>query len=181
MLSITGDVVRRHPTSNGVMVVRWILLFVLCSAATTFYLTLVPSIITLRSGDALGGTGILIVRLLIHPVIWSAVLTFLQQFLRHRGSMPGMMQLCFLMFPLVYSSVFGRFLLLQVGFGRVDTSAGMIAKRYFDHMAPSAMRHVLSPYDCSWIPPAQSSSSIWPKAATHLGRDSPTARATASG
>ena len=70
-------------------------------------------LITARSQQALGGMGLTIVRLVVHPAIWSALLMLFRFVLRHIGFVPEMMATVFIIFPMIYASLYGRFLLLQ--------------------------------------------------------------------
>ena len=42
--------------------------------------------ITARSSEALNGMGLALIRLIIHPLIWSAVTMLFRIFVRHRGT-----------------------------------------------------------------------------------------------
>ncbi|KAL6770637.1 hypothetical protein ACKKBF_B32050 [Auxenochlorella protothecoides x Auxenochlorella symbiontica] len=110
---VIAQVVQLH-TGSKIMGYRWIALMFFCAGVTTVYLQIMPSLITARSSTALNGMGLTIVRLFIHPVIWSAVMMLFRQFMLHSGSVPDLMQVCFVLYPALYSSIFGRFLLLQL-------------------------------------------------------------------
>lgn len=58
--------------------------------------------------------GLTLFRIVIHPIVWQSLCIIFRQFMRHRGSVGGLMEICFMLYPLLYSSIFGRFLLLQV-------------------------------------------------------------------
>lgn len=93
---------------------RWIFLFMLAGQVNTLYLFVIPRVLTLRSSDALGGMALTVVRLGVHPVIWGSVLFFFRSVQRHIGHVHNMQQLCFLVWPVLYSTLYGRFLLLQL-------------------------------------------------------------------
>lgn len=72
---------------NPLMRWRWIFLFALAGAVNTFYLFVMPMLITARSSEALSGMGLTVIRLLVHPLIWAVVLFFFRTFMRHIGEM----------------------------------------------------------------------------------------------
>lgn len=102
-------------TGNNLMKWRWILLFAFAGQVNTFYLFIMPRLITLRSQDALGGMGLTVVRIFVHPIVWSIVLFYFRIVQRHIGRVKDLTQTCFLVWPVLYSSLYGRFLLLQLG------------------------------------------------------------------
>jgi hypothetical protein len=93
---------------------RWILLFSFAGQVNNVYLFIMPKLITARAEDTLGGQGLLIVRILVHPFIWTVVLTFFRTVQRHIGRVPNLQQTCFIVWPMLYASLYGRFLLLQL-------------------------------------------------------------------
>lgn len=141
-------------TGNKLMRWRWIALFVLAGQVNSFYLWIMPHVITGRSQQALGGMGLTLVRIFVHPVIWAGVLFFFRTVMRHigeqqrgrraergvrlaarrrparrrgwsqrppprlspsrAGRVKDLTQTCFYVWPLLYSSLYGRFLLLQL-------------------------------------------------------------------
>lgn len=101
-------------TEDKIMKWRWIFLFMLAGQVNTLYLFVIPRVLTLRSSDVLGGMALTVVRLGVHPVIWGSVLLFFRSVQRHIGHVHNMQQLCFLVWPVLYSTLYGRFLLLQL-------------------------------------------------------------------
>lgn len=51
----------------------------------TFYLLIMPQLITAQSQFALGGMGLTIVRIVVHPAIWSVALFYFRTLERHIG------------------------------------------------------------------------------------------------
>ena len=72
-------------TDNRLMRWRWILLFLVAGQINTFYLFVMPYLITARSQQAMGGMGLTLVRIIIHPAIWAVVLFFFRVVMRHVG------------------------------------------------------------------------------------------------
>lgn len=101
-------------TNDPLMRWRWILLFLFAGQVNNFYLFVMPKIITARSQDALGGMGLTVIRLFVHPIIWAVVLFYFRTIMRHIGRIKDLTQACFLIWPVLYSSLYGRFLLLQM-------------------------------------------------------------------
>ena len=93
---------------------RWITLFLLAGQVNTIYLFVMPRLLTLRSSDALGGMGLTVVRVVVHPVIWASVLFLFRSVQRHIGSVDNLKQTTFMVWPVLYSTLYGRFLLLQL-------------------------------------------------------------------
>jgi hypothetical protein len=93
---------------------RWITLFMLAGQVNTVYLFVMPRLLTLRSSDALGGMGLTVIRVVVHPMIWSSVLFFFRSVQRHIGSVDNLKQTTFMVWPILYSTLYGRFLLLQL-------------------------------------------------------------------
>ena len=61
------------------------MLFAFAGQINTFYLFLMPRLITLQSQIALGGMGLTVIRLFVHPLVWSVVLFFFRTVQRHIG------------------------------------------------------------------------------------------------
>ena len=76
-------------TDSKLMRCRWILLFLVAGQVNTFYLFVMPYLITARAQQALGGMGLTLVRIVIHPAIWTAVLFFFRVVMRHVGEWRG--------------------------------------------------------------------------------------------
>mgnify|MGYP006878997505 CR=1 FL=1 len=93
---------------------RWITLFVIAGQVNTVYLFVMPRLLTLRSSDALSGMGLTVIRVIVHPVIWMAVLFLFRSVQRHIGSVDNLKQTAFMVWPVLYSTLYGRFLLLQL-------------------------------------------------------------------
>lgn len=93
---------------------RWIFLFLLAGQINTLYLFVIPRLLTLRSSQALRGMGLTLVRFLVHPLIWGSVQFYFRSVQRHIGSVKNLQQISFLVWPALYSSLYGRFLLLQL-------------------------------------------------------------------
>lgn len=58
--------------------------------------------------------GLTVIRLVVHPVIWSIVLFYFRTIQRHVGRVKDLTQMCFIVWPVMYASLYGRFLLLQL-------------------------------------------------------------------
>lgn len=101
-------------TGNPLMRPRWILLFYLAGMVTTAYLFILPMMLTLRAKDAMGGLALTFFRVVIHPAIWGMLLMAFRFVLRNIGFIPEMMATMFLNWPMIYASLYGRFLLLQL-------------------------------------------------------------------
>lgn len=101
-------------TGNQLMKWRFIFLFAFAGQINTMYLFIIPRLITAQSQQALGGMGLTIVRLFVHPVVWTVTLFFFRTVMRHIGRVKDLTQTCFIIWPLLYSSLYGRFLLLQL-------------------------------------------------------------------
>lgn len=101
-------------TKDRIMKWRWITLFLVAGQVNTVYLFVLPRILTSRSSEALGGMGITVVRLIIHPVIWASVLFLFRSVQRHVGHVDNLKQMGFLVWPVLYATLYGRFLLLQL-------------------------------------------------------------------
>jgi hypothetical protein len=101
-------------TGNKLMKYRFFFLFAFAGQINTIYLFIIPRLITAQSQQALGGMGLTIVRLFVHPVVWSITLFFFRTVIRHIGRVKDLTQTCFIIWPLLYSSLYGRFLLLQL-------------------------------------------------------------------
>jgi len=72
-------------TGDKLMRWRWIFLFIIAGQVNSFYLFVMPRLITLRSQQALGGMGLTVVRIFVHPAIWACVLFLFRIFQRHVG------------------------------------------------------------------------------------------------
>ena len=81
---ICGTAANRF-TGNKLMKWRFIFLFYAAGLVNTFYLFVMPQLITSQSQNALGGMGLTIVRLFVHPAIWSVMLFFFRVVTRHLG------------------------------------------------------------------------------------------------
>jgi hypothetical protein len=103
----------RH-TGNRITRWRYFLLFAAGGQVTSLYYFVMPRLISLRSGDVMWGLGLTFIRLAIHPVVWGAVLLLFRNVMRHIGRVPDLAHTCFLVWPMLYSSLYGRFLLLQL-------------------------------------------------------------------
>lgn len=114
LVNITCSSAAVRYTGNHLMRWRWILLFLFAGQVNTFYLYIMPQLITARSQDALGGMGLTVIRLFVHPVIWAIVLFFFRTVMRHIGRVKDLTHICFLVWPVLYASLYGRFLLLQL-------------------------------------------------------------------
>lgn len=101
-------------TKDRIMKWRWISLFLLAGQVNTVYLFVMPRLLTLKSSDALGGMGLTLIRIVVHPGIWGTVLFFFRSVQRHIGHVDNLKQVCFLVWPILYSALYGRFLLLQL-------------------------------------------------------------------
>ena len=101
-------------TKDSIMKWRWIFLFLLAGQVNTVYLFVMPRVLTLRSSEALGGMGLTVIRILVHPVIWGSVLFFFRAVQRHIGHVDNLKHMSFLVWPILYSTLYGRFLLLQL-------------------------------------------------------------------
>lgn len=101
-------------TKDTIMKWRWITLFLVAGQVNTVYLFVLPRILTLSSSEALGGMGLTVIRLLVHPVIWAAVLFMFRSVQRHIGHVENLKQISFLVWPVLYATLYGRFLLLQL-------------------------------------------------------------------
>ena len=101
-------------TRDNIMKWRWITLFLIAGQVNTVYLFVLPRILTLRSSDALGGMGLTVIRILVHPIIWASVLFMFRSVQRHIGHVDNLKQMSFLVWPVLYATLYGRFLLLQL-------------------------------------------------------------------
>ena len=101
-------------TQDRLMRWRWIGLNLFGGLVNTTYAYIIPTLITARSQDALGGFALTFVRLIVHPLIWQADFFFFRVIIRHIGHIPDLLQVTYLIWPAVYSSLYGRFLLLQL-------------------------------------------------------------------
>lgn len=101
-------------TRDNIMKWRWITLFLIAGQVNTVYLFVLPRILTLRSSDALGGMGLTVIRILVHPIIWAFVLFMFRSVQRHIGHVDNLKQMSFLVWPVLYATLYGRFLLLQL-------------------------------------------------------------------
>lgn len=101
-------------TKDKIMKWRWITLFLLAGQVNTLYLFVLPRLVTLRSSEALGGMGLTLIRLVVHPIIWASVLFLFRSVQRHIGHVDNLKQMSFLVWPILYSTLYGRFLLLQL-------------------------------------------------------------------
>jgi hypothetical protein len=93
---------------------RWITLFMIAGQVNTIYLFVMPRLLTLRSADTFGGMGLTVVRVVVHPLIWASVLFLFRSVQRHIGSVDNLKQTAFMVWPILYSTLYGRFLLLQL-------------------------------------------------------------------
>lgn len=93
---------------------RWITLFMIAGQVNTIYLFVMPRLLTLRSSEALGGMGLTVIRVIVHPIIWTSVLFLFRSVQRHIGSVDNLKQTAFMVWPILYSTLYGRFLLLQL-------------------------------------------------------------------
>ena len=101
-------------TGNKLMKWRFIFLFSFAGQINTVYLFVIPRLITAQAQEALGGMGLTIFRLFVHPAVWTLTLFFFRTVERHIGRVKDLTQTCFIIWPLLYSSVYGRFLLLEL-------------------------------------------------------------------
>jgi hypothetical protein len=93
---------------------RWITLFMIAGQVNTIYLFVMPRLLTLRSSDTFGGMGLTVVRVIVHPLVWTSVLFLFRSVQRHIGSVDNLKQTAFMVWPVLYSTLYGRFLLLQL-------------------------------------------------------------------
>lgn len=63
-------------TKDRIMKWRWISLFLLAGQVNTVYLFVMPRLLTLKSSDALGGMGLTLIRIVVHPGIWEQCSSF---------------------------------------------------------------------------------------------------------
>lgn len=101
-------------TGNKLMKWRFIFLFSFAGQINTVYLFVIPRLITAQAEQALGGMGLTVFRLFVHPAVWTVTLFFFRTVQRHIGRVKDLKQTCFIVWPLLYSSLYGRFLLLQL-------------------------------------------------------------------
>jgi hypothetical protein len=101
-------------TGDPLTKARWVLLFLSAGAVNSIYLFAVPSMITSRASDVLGGMALAVVRVVVHPAVWAAVLLYFRVFMRHVGRVPDLGHAAFLVWPVMYAALYGRFLLLQL-------------------------------------------------------------------
>lgn len=101
-------------TGNKLMKWRFIFLFSFAGQINTVYLFVIPRLITAQAEQALGGMGLTVFRLFVHPAVWTLTLFFFRTVQRHIGRVKDITQTCFIVWPLLYSSVYGRFLLLEL-------------------------------------------------------------------
>ncbi|KAL4422698.1 hypothetical protein ABPG75_008895 [Micractinium tetrahymenae] len=110
---ISAHAIRRY-TGSKQAGTRWFFFNLCTGQAMTFYSFLLPMAITARANDALNGMGLTIVRLVVHPAIWAAVLTWFRFIVRNLGYIPEMTAAIYMSYPVVYASMYGRFLLLSL-------------------------------------------------------------------
>ncbi|KAK9840882.1 hypothetical protein WJX84_012114 [Apatococcus fuscideae] len=112
---IGGGAAARH-SGHRLNQLRWFILFMAASAVVTVYILIIPRIVTLQASSS----QLLLVRAIVHPLIWSIMTQLLLHTARHLGPLPDLMIVVFACFIDIYKSVFGRFLLLQLsGVGSV--------------------------------------------------------------
>eukprot|EP00889_Picochlorum_renovo_P003120 jgi/Picre1/30150/NNA_005519.t1 len=133
-------------TKDRIMKWRWISLFLLAGQVNTVYLFVMPRLLTLKSSDALGGMGLTLIRIVIHPGIWATVLFFFRSVQRHIGHVDNLKQVCFLVWPILYSALYGRFLLLQLE----DVGSVIVMNFLFACISISSQLHARGP-DSFWL------------------------------
>ncbi|EFN52359.1 hypothetical protein CHLNCDRAFT_138774 [Chlorella variabilis] len=111
-------------SANPLNRLRWINMLLLASMVSNIYLFLIPMAITARSADAFGGMGITFLRLVVHPAMWATILVTFRFMLRNIGYIPEMRSSILLCWPLIYSSLYGRFLLLQASSAALPSLLG---------------------------------------------------------
>ncbi|KAK9816972.1 hypothetical protein WJX72_007636 [[Myrmecia] bisecta] len=106
----------RYSGGNRVNIARWIILFTVAGVVLTIYFFIIPMIVTKRATP----NQLLLVRLVVHPIVWNVMTVLFMHTASHIGPVPNLMQVTFLVWPEIYKAVFGRFLLLQLsGVGNV--------------------------------------------------------------
>jgi hypothetical protein len=101
-------------TNDPVMRWRWICLFIFGGMVNIIYSYIIPTLITARSEQTMNGMAVAVFRLLVHPIIWQAVFFYFRTVMRHIGHVDNLQQTIYMIWPMVYSSLYGRFLLLQL-------------------------------------------------------------------
>lgn len=135
---------------------RWITLFMLAGQVNTVYLFVMPRLLTLRSSAALGGLGLAVIRVVVHPVIWTSVLFLFRSVQRHIGRVDNLKQTAFLVWPVLYATLYGRFLLLQLeDAGTLFISTVDLPGRH----SHTLLSHTPLPLPTSFISPLQAASS----------------------
>lgn len=125
---------------------RWITLFMIAGQVNTIYLFVMPRLLTLRSSDTFGGMGLTVVRVIVHPVIWTSVLFLFRSVQRHIGSVDNLKQIAFMVWPILYSTLYGRFLLLQLE----DAGSIIMMNFLFACVQLGLMLHGRG-YDAAWV------------------------------
>ncbi|PSC73068.1 sodium:proline symporter [Micractinium conductrix] len=94
---------------------RWYLLNAFGGFGIVSYRMLIPLMVTGRAGDSLGGMGLTITRVIVHPAVWGLMSMWFRFVLRHIGYIHTPMRaIVFLAWPYLYNQMYGRFLLLQL-------------------------------------------------------------------
>ncbi|KAI3430420.1 hypothetical protein D9Q98_005015 [Chlorella vulgaris] len=112
-LMLTANAAARY-TGNPLLRLRWIGLLGVGSGVSNVYFLLMPMIITARSQAAMGGMALTFMRLVVHPFLWGILLMTFRFFIRNCGYIPDLRAAVFLNWPLIYATMYGRFLLLQM-------------------------------------------------------------------
>ena len=99
-------------TGDPLDLARWFGMMAAASLALVVYKIYMPEIITRRS---LGRPWhLLAARLVAHPFIWAAITALFAHTGRYVGRVPALMHATMFVWPAMYNSIYGRFLLLQL-------------------------------------------------------------------
>ncbi|KAK9830977.1 hypothetical protein WJX81_004646 [Elliptochloris bilobata] len=109
-VTVLVGVVAARFTRCRVDALRWLVLFLLCSLADFLYFRVMPLVVTARTQP----WQLLVLRLAVHPAIWGVISALFSHTLQHIGPVPNLMQAVLWMWPAMYRSIYGRFLLLQL-------------------------------------------------------------------
>ncbi|CAL8467812.1 g7350 [Coccomyxa elongata] len=110
-VTITTAFASARHTGNKVDAARYLCMFLMGGVVVYIYSFLMPTLVTSRTSI----NQLLILRLVVHPTIWSILIVQFSNTVRHIGAVPNLMQAVLWIWPVMYKSIYGRFLLLQLG------------------------------------------------------------------
>ncbi|KAK9803448.1 hypothetical protein WJX73_002248 [Symbiochloris irregularis] len=135
LLMVAASIIRRY-SNDDVNFLRWSVLMIIAAMVAALYIIIFPKLITKR---ATAGQ-LLLLRLVFHPLIWKLMTLLFTHTARHIGTVPNLMQTALYMWPAMYSSIYGRFLLLQLS-GVGDVLVLNIVLSLYDIVVGLSTRH----------------------------------------